>query len=306
MSQDIPDLSSTTGTPAAAAPDARAPVVPAARPVTGAEAMDQRAGEPASTGVFARLGAEMLGTFFLVLAAIGITLYSGVTSAGTLGVALGSGIALMGAMFAFGHVSGGHFNPAVTLGSAIAGRTPWIEAILYWISQIVGGVLAAGVIFLTIPKSLPALVSPGSTEQKFFATTANGFGDLSPLATLSQGKASFEMLAAVVIEVIAVAVLVAVYLATTRRRSLQVVAPVAIGLTYAVLVLIASPITNAALNPARATAAAIFSGAPALGQLWLFWVAPLVGAALAALAYRTFGPDDDESLTAEELEAGRA
>lgn len=246
--------------------------------------------EPTGPSLAARAGAEALGAFVLVLASVGIAVYTVLTTAADLGIALGSGIAVLGAMLAFGNVSGGHFNPAITLGSAIAGRLRWADVLPYWLAQIVGAVAAAAVILVTIPSALPALVASGaaSSRQTFFGGVANGFDTHSPLHTLSQGRATFSLMSALLIEAVLAAVLVAVYLGATRRRTDRTVAPVAVGLTFGILILISLPITNGALNPARATAAALFSGSAALGQLWLFWVAPLVGAGVAALLYRVF------------------
>ncbi|HUX70104.1 MAG TPA: aquaporin [Cellulomonadaceae bacterium] len=246
--------------------------------------------EVSGPSLAARAGAEALGTFVLVLASVGIAVYTILTTAADLGIALGSGIAVLGAMLAFGHVSGGHFNPGITLGSAIAGRLRWADVLPYWLAQIVGAVAAAAVILVTIPSALPALVASGaaSSRQTFFGGAANGYDLHSPLHTLSQGKVTFTLLSALLIEAVLAAVLVAVYLGATQRRADRTVAPVAVGLTFGLLILISLPITNGALNPARATAVALFSGSSALGQLWLFWVAPLVGAAVAALLYRVF------------------
>ena len=249
--------------------------------------------EVSGPSLAARAGAEALGTFVLVLASVGIAVYTILTTAADLGIALGSGIAVLGAMLAFGQVSGGHFNPAITLGSAIAGRLRWADVLPYWLAQIVGAVAAAAVILVTIPSALPALVASGaaSSRQTFFGGVANGYDLHSPLHTLSQGKVTFSLLSALLIEAVLAAVLVAVYLGATQRRTDRTdrtVAPVAVGLTFGILILISLPITNGALNPARATATALFSGSSALGQLWLFWVAPLVGAAVAALLYRVF------------------
>ena len=322
MSKDTPDLPTTTGPSPQAAPGTPEPVVPArvTTDVNERYAVDRDgdgeegdvvvvvadlAIDPLRPSLAARLGAEALGTFFLVLVGLGILLYSALSGAASLGVALGFGLALIGATIAFGRVSGGHFNPAVTIGAAIAGRTPWRDVLPYWLAQIAGGALAAAALYLTIPGTLAALVAqgdPAATTRSFFALTANGFGDSSPLSTLSTGQASFDLLPALLIEIIATALLVGVVLASTSRRAQLSLAPVAIGLTYAVLVLLASPITNAGLNPARSTAAALFSGGDAFGQLWLFWVAPVVGAALAGLAYRAFAAEPlEDDLLAEDL-----
>jgi len=291
---DDADLVEVTATPEA--PSGAVPYELADLPEDADDDYDDLDEGTAGPSLAARAGAEALGTFVLVLASVGIAVYTILTTAADLGIALGSGIAVLGAMLAFGHVSGGHFNPAITLGSAIAGRLRWADVLPYWLAQIVGAVAAAAVILVTIPSALPALVASGaaSSRQTFFGGVANGYDLHSPLHTLSQGKVTFSLTSALLIEVVLAALLVAVYLGATKRRADRAVAPVAVGLTFAVLILISLPITNGALNPARATAAALFSGSSALGQLWLFWVAPLVGAAVAALLYRVFSGTSEE------------
>jgi aquaporin Z len=266
------------------------------------------AGSVVVTGpsLFAKLGAEAFGTFTLVLVGLGIALYMTISGVGgALGVGLGFGIAVLAAAVAVGHISGGHFNPAVTLGAAIGGRTAWKDVIPYWLAQLVGGIFAAAILFITIPEKLPNLLAPdtGATAKSFFSGVANGYGAHSPLSVASTGQVSFTQVTALLIEVVVTAVFVGVILGATDRRATRVQAPVAIGLALAVLILVALPITNGSLNPARSTAAAIFSDSWALGQLWLFWVAPLVGAALAGLVYRAFAAEPPEDNLLEEDEA---
>jgi aquaporin Z len=246
----------------------------------------------------ARVGAELFGTFVVLLAGLGAALFASVTGAGVIGVALGFGFGTIGAFIAVAHVSGGHFNPAITLGSALAGRTPWGHVVPYWLAQLVGGALAAAVLFVA-STSLEALTG---NERSFFSGTANGFEAHSPIAQ-STGGTGFGLLAALLIEAVLAAILVGVYLGATDRRGTRQQAAFAVGLTVAFAVLVAYPVTGGALNPARATAAAIFSESWAWGQLWVFWVAPLVGAAIAALLYRAFAaePQDDDLLD-EEIE----
>jgi aquaporin Z len=248
--------------------------------------------------VGARLGAELFGTFVVLFAALGSALFASITGAGVIGIALGFGFGAIAAFLAVSHVSGGHFNPAITLGAAVAGRTPWLHVPLYWIAQVVGGAIAAAILFVTTT-SLEALAD---NERTFFSGTANGFEDHSPIAQ-STGGGGFELIAALLIEGVLAAILVGVYLGATDRRGPRKQAAFAIGLTVAFGALLAYPVTGGALNPARATAAAIFSESWAWGQLWVFWVAPLVGAALAALLYRAFAtnPTEDDVLD-EDLE----
>ncbi|QTE29979.1 MIP/aquaporin family protein [Pengzhenrongella sicca] len=300
MSKDTSDLSSTTGRVTAASPDVPTPPVSDATPVPAADVLVVTGDVvlvAAPPALLARLGAEAIGSFVLVLVGLGVALYTTLSGAGTLGVALAFGLALTAGMLAFGHVSGGHFNPAISLGSAIVGRLTWRDLVPYWLAQLVGAALAAAALYLTIPTALPTLVASGTetTTQQFFASTASGFDAHSPLSLLSTGQVTFGLLPALLIEVIAVAVLVGIFLAVTSHRAQRSLAPFAVGFSYAVLLLVAAPISNGALNPARASAAALFSGSGALGQLWVFWVAPLVGALIAGLAYRAFAsePTDD-------------
>ena len=267
---------------------------------------------PAGPSLMARLGSELFGTFFLVLAGLGVALYASSNfaavggGAGPLAVALAFGLAVAGGAAAVGHVSGGHFNPAVTLGACIAGRAPWRDLLPYWLVQLLGGALAASAVFVTIPSGLAAqLDSTGGTSTRdFFSGLANGFGDHSPVGNASSGQLTFSLFAALLIELVATAVFVGVILGVTDRRADSRIAPLIIGLTLAVLILVAMPATNASLNPARSFAAAIYSNTWAWQQLWAFVVAPLAGGALAAIVYRGFAnpPVGDELLEDEIVE----
>ena len=259
--------------------------------------------EPAGPGLLARTGAELFGTFVVVFAGAGVMLYQRLSDiGGTLTVALTFGIAWLVAAAAVGRVSGGHFNPAISLGSAIAGRLSWADLLPYWLAQLVGGALGTAVLFLTVPTGLGALLGGSEDRRELITVTANGFDEHSPLARLiaQQGidsEVAFSMTAALLVEALATAILVGVFLAVSRRGRPQVVVPFVGGLALALLVLVATPVTNASLNPARSTASAILSESWALQQLWLFWVAPLLGAAIAALLYRAFSsPDEDDEV----------
>lgn len=244
--------------------------------------------EPAEPGLAARLGAEAFGTFALVLVTLGVTLYTPLSGVGTLGVAVAAGLVLAGLTAAFGHVSGAHVNPLVTLASAIAGRLRWADAALYWPAQVLGGGAAAATLFLTVPDGLAGLLGL-SDSRALFSTTVTAWGEHSSLWTATQETAAFDARAAFIVELVAGAVLAAVVLGAANRHAATLpVAPVAIGLTYAALLLLAAPISGGALNPARATGAALFAESWAWGQLWLYWLAPLLGAAIAALLYRAF------------------
>jgi len=294
-------------TPAAAAPVPPAPVPPA--PVQR-EAVEPEVDDevdayvvPAGTvvtagpGLVSRVGAEAFGTFFLVLAGLGTALYAQVTGAGALAVALAFGVAVLAGIAAVGHVSGGHFNPAVTFGAALAGRTSWKDVVPYWLAQLVGGAAASCVLYVVIT-TLPAL---DKNEKSFFSSVANGYEAHSPIAAQTQGQ-GFSWIGAGLIELVVAAVFVGVILAVTDRRSAKGNAPVAIGLTLSALILVAMPVTNASLNPARSVAAALFSESWAWSQIWLFCVAPLVGAAIAALVYRAFAAEPIEDNLLEEDE----
>lgn len=255
--------------------------------------------------ILARLGAEAFGTFLLVLAICGVALYGRFANAGlTFAVAISGGLALVAGIAAVGHISGGHFNPAVTFGAAIAGRTRWSHVLPYVGAQLVGGTAATLVLFASIPSSGLAVLQQGgviaeASKAALFQGVANGYGEHSPLAAATNGAFAFEWLAALLIEVVVTAILVGVILAVTNRSDSAHIAPIAIGFTLAVTIMIAAPVTNASVNPARSFAAAVFAGDWAWSQLWLFIVAPLAGGAIAALFYRAFSfvaPIDDDLL----------
>jgi len=256
-------------------------------------------------GLFAKLGAEVFGTFVLVLAGVGTAIYAGVSGVGggLLAVALAFGIAVIAGAVTVGHISGGHFNPAVTLGAAIAGRVPWSAVVPYWLAQLVGGALAAAVLFI-VTADLEALVG---NEKSFFSGTSNGFAEHSPIAAAA--GSGFGLMGALVIEIAVTAVFVTVILGATSERAPKALAPIAIGLTLTAMILVAAPVTNASVNPARSTATAIFSEPWALQQLWVFWVGPLVGAAIAgAIAFVIFAPRVtvvDEEIALADLTSGR-
>ena len=208
-----------------------------------------------------------------------------------IGVPIAAGIVLAGLIAALGHISGGHFNPAVSFGAALAGRLAWLDLFLYWVAQVVGAIAAAAIVFVTLPSGV-------TDKRAFFATTANGWAEFSPLSTSTQGAATFDLRSALILEAVATAVFVAVILGVTSRRAAVAVGPFAIGLTLAAMLVVTGLATGGGLNPARSTAAAIFSGGDSLGQLWLFWLAPLLGAAIVGLFTLAFTPatadaDDD-------------
>ena len=226
----------------------------------------------ATSSLAQRVTAEMFGTFLLVGGVIGTALFS-TGNTGILGVALAVGLAVIGGAYAVGHISGGHFNPAVTLGAAASGRFAWRDVPYYVLAQIIGGALATTVLFV-IATNGPAGALQGFIDGGF---ASNGFGEHSP--------GGFSLVAVIVAEVVLTAVFLYVILGVTDRRAASGFAPLTIGLTLSVLHLIAIPISNASFNPARSIATAIFGGTDALIQLWVFIVAPIVGALIAGFTY---------------------
>lgn len=218
-----------------------------------------------------KLSAEAFGTFWLVFGGCGsAVLAAGFPDLGIgfAGVALAFGLTVLTMAYAVGHVSGAHFNPAVTLGLAIGKRLPWSDVVPYWVAQVVGGVVAAILLF-AIASGQPGWVPGG------FAS--NGYGALSP--------GGYSLFACFLIEVILTAGFIFVILGTTHHNAPSGFAPLAIGFALTLIHLVAIPVTNTSVNPARSTAVAFFAETGAVGQLWLFWVAPLVGAALGALIW---------------------
>lgn len=231
---------------------------------------------PATTpATAARLAAEFLGTFLLVLGGCGAAVLAadpaGDFSAGIgdTGVALAAGLAMLAGFYAVGAVSGGHFNPAVTLAAAIAKRVEWSAVPRYWLSQVTGAVLA-GLAIVAIGNGRPSWTPVGNMA-------ANGYGQHSPFY--------FSLTAVLISEVILTMVFVAVFLAVTDGGGPRETGGLVIGLAFTLVHLIAIPVSNAGLNPARSTGVAFFNGAGAPGQLWVFWVAPLVGAAITGALY---------------------
>lgn len=216
--------------------------------------------------------AETFGTFVLVFGVIGTALFFAPV-AGPLPVALAIGLAVLVAIYSVGHISGGHFNPAVTLGLAIAGRFGWGRVWQYVVAQVLGGVVASSVLFL-IATGGPEGYARDAAEGGF---ASNGFGEQSP--------AGFSLLAVIITEVILTAVFLFVILSVTDVRNTTSLSPLVIGLTLVVIHLVAIPISNASVNPARSIATAIYGGPDALAQLIVFLLAPALGAAIAGVTY---------------------
>jgi aquaporin Z len=221
-----------------------------------------------------KLSAELFGTFWLVLAVLGTAmLAAGVPNVGVgwIGVSLAAGLAVLTMAYAVGGISGGHFNPAVTLGLAVAGRFEWKDVIGYWIAQIVGAAVAALVVYIVA--SSVAGFTPGGFG-------ANGYAEHSPVGV--------SMLGGLIAEIVLTGMFLIVILGATSTAAPAGFAPLAIGLCLTVVHLIGIPITNASVNPARSIASAIFASADsgAWVQIWLFIVGPLVGGALGAVVWR--------------------
>ncbi|MGC0273006.1 MIP/aquaporin family protein [Pseudactinotalea sp. Z1739] len=260
------------------------------------------AAAPAAYPLMTRVAGEAAGTFILVFIGLGALLYSGtLREVDPLINALAFGVAFAAAIALFARVSGGHINPAISLGAAVKGQLGWGDLPAYWLGQLVGAIAAAAVLFATLPAGLATQV--GASDQALFSQAANTFGDQSYLAQISGGQMSFGLVQVLLLEAVGAAVLTAVVLATSHRGRTHV-APVAAGLTLTGLILALDPVTGGGLNPARSTAAAIFAEPAVLGQLWLFWLAPMIGGGVAGLAYLLFAPTPEMALVEEDDWAG--
>lgn len=234
-------------------------------------------------GLAARLGAEALGTFILVFGGVGTAVYAagftapssdgGVTfNVGFLGVAIAFGLTLVGGIYALGPVSGGHFNPAVTVGLAAAGRFSWKDAPAYWLAQIIGGVLASSLLYL---------IATGSPDFKAGNFASNGYDAGSP--------GGYGLLSVGLLEIILTGLFVIVILGVTSKRAAAGFAPLAIGLTLTLVHLIGIPVSNTSVNPARSIASAVWGNTEntlAIQQLWAFIVFPVVGALIAGYVFK--------------------
>ena len=229
--------------------------------------------KPKTTKMKKKLAAEFFGTFWLVLGGCGSAVIAAAfpgVGIGLLGVALAFGLTVMTMAFAIGHISGCHLNPAVSIGLWAGGRFDGKELLPYIVSQVLGGIAGAGILYLI------AIGKPGFDTAAGFAS--NGYGEHSP--------GGYSMLAALVSEVVMTFMFLLIIMGATDKRAPQGFAPIAIGLGLTLIHLISIPVTNTSVNPARSTAVAIFVMDWATNQLWLFWVAPIVGAILAGLLYK--------------------
>lgn len=219
-----------------------------------------------------KLSAEFFGTFWLVFGGCGSAVLAAAfpdLGIGFLGVAFAFGLTVLTMAYAVGGISGGHFNPAVSLGLVIGGRLPAKDLIPYWVAQVLGAIAAAAVLYVI------ASGKAGFTAGGF---ASNGYGELSP--------GGYGLTAALLIEIVLTAFFIIIILGSTSSIAPAGFAPIAIGLGLTLIHLISIPVTNTSVNPARSTGVALFAETAALGQLWLFWVAPLVGAAIGAIIWK--------------------
>jgi len=236
-----------------------------------------------------KLAAEFIGTFWLVLGGCGSAVLAAKFGGdgnplgiGLLGVSLAFGLTVLTGAYALGHISGGHFNPAVSFGLWAGGRFPARELLPYIIVQVLGG-LFAGFILFHIASGAPGFAIDPNTAGTF---ASNGYGSHSP--------GGYSLNAAFLTEIVMTAMFLVVILGATHAHAPVGFAPIAIGLALTLIHLISIPVTNTSVNPARSTGVAVFAGSVAMSQLWLFWVAPIAGGLLGGVIYRwlgQFGPD---------------
>ena len=217
--------------------------------------------------------AEFIGTFWLVFGGCGCAIFAAAfpeLGIGFLGVALAFGLTVLTGAFALGHISGGHFNPAVSIGLWVGGRFESKDLIPYIISQVIGAILAAWVLYLIV-QGQAGFVGTGG-----FAS--NGYAELSP--------GQYSLISALIIEIVLTAMFLIIIMGATDKLAPSGFAPIAIGLALTLIHLISIPVTNTSVNPARSTGVALFAETAALSQLWLFWVAPIIGAIIGAIIYK--------------------
>lgn len=229
-----------------------------------------------SSALSARLGAEALGTFWLVLGGCGTAVLAG-DDVGILGVALAFGLTVLTGAYAFGPVSGGHFNPAVSIGLATAGRFSWREVPWYALVQIVGATVAAAVLFVVASGR-----SGFDAQASGFAS--NGYAERSP--------GGYSLLAVMIVEIVLTAFFLFVILGTSGKRAAVGFSGLAIGLALTLIHLVSIPVSNTSVNPARSLGVAWFAGGEALGQVWVFILAPVIGAAIAGISHALIVGED--------------
>ena len=225
-----------------------------------------------------KLGAEFIGTFWLVLGGCGSAVLAAAfpdVGIGLLGVSLAFGLTVLTMAFAIGHISGCHLNPAVSVGLMVGGRFSSSELLPYIIAQVLGGIAGAAVLYV---------IASGQAGFETAGFASNGYGEHSP--------GGYSLTAALVTEVVMTFMFLIIILGATDARAPAGLAPIAIGLGLTLIHLISIPVTNTSVNPARSTGVALYEGGWAISQLWMFWVAPIVGAALAGVAYKWLGSED--------------
>lgn len=228
-----------------------------------------------------KLSAEFFGTFWLVFGGCGsAVLAAGFPELGIgfVGVSLAFGLTVLTMAYAVGGISGGHFNPAVSLGLAVGGRFSWGELPGYWVAQLLGAFCAAGTLFL---------IASGQDGWSAGGFASNGFGELSP--------GGYSMMSVLIAEVVLTAAFLVIILGSTSSKAPAGFAPIAIGLGLTLIHLISIPVSNTSVNPARSTGVAFYAETGAVPQLWLFWLAPLIGAAVGALIWRYLLSPDESS-----------
>jgi aquaporin Z len=233
-----------------------------------------------------KYGAEAIGTFWLTFGGCGSAVLAAAfpeVGIGLLGVSLAFGLTVLTMAYAIGHISGCHLNPAVTVGLAAGGRFPTGQILPYVVAQVIGAVVAAGVLYVI------ASGGPGFDLAKGFA--ANGYGEHSP------GK--YTLVACLVAEVVLTMMFLFIIMGSTHGKAPVGFAPLAIGLGLTLIHLVGIPVTNLSVNPARSTGPALFVGGWAIAQLWLFWVAPLVGGALGGVLYRWLSEEPSAQVTGD-------
>src|SRR5690606_16223722 len=233
-----------------------------------------------------RLGAEFVGTFWLVLGGCGSAVLAAhfggdgnPLGIGFLGVALAFGLTVLTGAYALGHISGAHFNPAVSFGLWAGGRFPTRDLLPYVVAQVLGGALAGFILYQIASGQAGFSIDPNAAGA--FAT--NGFDAHSP--------GGYSAAAAFLCEVVMTAMFLVIIMGATHSKAPAGFAPIAIGLGLTLIHLISIPVTNTSVNPARSTGVALFVGGPALSQLWLFWLAPILGGMLGGVVYKWLGPE---------------
>ncbi|MCX2699313.1 aquaporin Z [Ochrobactrum chromiisoli] len=222
--------------------------------------------------MFKKLTAEFIGTFWLIFIGCGSAIVSAAfpnLGIGILGIAFAFGLSLMTMAYSVGGISGAHLNPAVSLGLAVAGKFPAKSLVPYWIAQVAGSVVAAGVLYI---------IATGKAGFEIGGFASNGYGELSP--------DHYNILSAAIAETVLTGMFIFVILSTTSSPALESIAPIAIGLCLTAIILMSGPIANTSVNPARSTGVALFAAVPALSQLWLFWAAPLLGGVLGGSVWK--------------------